>query len=74
VRVEIRSRGRLRGEVRLVDGRAVGSTPSVRRILDEIVVVEPGTLAVLDPADGERYLRALPAALGGSYLRVAFIE
>jgi hypothetical protein len=53
------------GEVRLEGGRAVGSNARTRRLLEQTESTEPDTLNTLEPSDGERYLRALPANLSG---------
>jgi hypothetical protein len=55
------------GEVRLEGGRAVGSNARTRRLLEQTEITEPDTLNTLEPSDGERYLRALPANLSGMY-------
>jgi hypothetical protein len=66
--VELRNREGVTGEVRVLDGVAVGSNLSTRRMLADVVIVEPGTLVRLTPTDGDRYLRALPHNIAGSYL------
>jgi hypothetical protein len=55
------------GEVRLEGGRAVGSNARTRRLLEQTEITEPDTFKRLEPSDGERYLRALPANLSGAY-------
>jgi hypothetical protein len=63
------------GTVDLVGGVATPSNDRVRRLLDDFVVVEPGTPPRrLRPSDGETYLRALPANLRGAYLGVELRE
>lgn len=55
-------------------GAAVASDAANQRLLDSLAVVEPGTTDRLTAADGERYLRALPANLRGSYLWAVLVE
>ena len=61
------------GEVRLEDGRAIGSNARTRRLLEQTEITEPDTLNTLQPSDGERYLRALPDNLSGAYLTADFV-
>jgi hypothetical protein len=61
------------GEVRLEDGRAIGSNARTRRLLEQTEITEPDTLNTLEPSDGERYLRALPDNLSGAYLTADFV-
>jgi hypothetical protein len=63
----LRTRHGKRGEIRFEKGRAVGSNARTRRLLEQTQITEPGTLKTLEPSDGERYLRALPANLSGMY-------
>jgi hypothetical protein len=62
------------GEVRLDRGRAVGSNERTRRLIASTKIVEPETFDLLRPSEGERYLRALPATLSGSYLTAVLVE
>jgi len=69
-RVTVHTWRGIAGEVRVDEhGHAVGTTESVRRLLDSMAVVEPGTLAPLAPVDGVHYLDALPANMAGTYVR-----
>ena len=74
MKVEIRGWRGKRGEVTLVNGRAVGSTPALRHWLDSTTIIEDGTTEVVWPEDGERYLRALPRALRGAYTAAVLVE
>ena len=62
------------GEVRLEDGRAIGSNARTRRLLEQTEITEPDTLNTLEPSDGERYLRALPDNLSGAYLLACLVD
>ena len=75
MRVVLRSWGGPVGEVVLdPDGCARATDQRTREFLDAVTIVEPGTLEVVGPEDGERYLRALPAALSGSYFAADLVE
>lgn len=74
MKVEIRGWRGKRGEVALVNGRAVGSTAAIRHWLDTTTIIEVGTTEVVWPEDGERYLRALPRALSGAYTAAVLVE
>ena len=74
IRVELHGWEGLKGEVRLEGSRAVFSNDYARRLLEEMNVVEPGTVQRVTPEDGERYLRALPANFHGAYLRAVLVE
>lgn len=56
------------GEVRLERGRAVGSNERTGHLIASTTIVEPETFDLLDPSEGGRYLRALPAAFHGTHL------
>lgn len=56
------------GEVRLEHGGAVGSNERTRHLIASTRIVESETFDLLRPGEGERYLRALPAAFRGAYL------
>jgi hypothetical protein len=75
VHVELRSQ---KGKVATVSigrgGVARASDADNQRFLDELTVVEPGSTERVRPEDGERYLRALPANLRGSYLWAVLVE
>ena len=61
--------------VELREGVAVPIGDTVRRFLDETNIVEPKTLVLVTPKDGERYLRALAVVLSrGYYSHVRLIE
>jgi hypothetical protein len=62
------------GEVRLERGRAVGSNERARRLITSTKIIEPETFELLRPSEGERYLRALPAAFRGTYLVAVLVE
>jgi hypothetical protein len=68
VKVELRTWAGAVGEVRLERGRAVGSNERTRQLIASTKIVEPETFDLLRPSEGERYLRALPAAFHGMYL------
>jgi hypothetical protein len=68
VKAELGTWTRKVGEVRLERGHAVGSNERTRRLIASTKIIEPGTLELLRPSDGERYLRALPATFRGAYL------
>lgn len=68
MRVELHNRNGVVAHVDLVGGVAVGSNQIAERTMDETKIVEPGNPPKLvKPADGERYLRALPVCLAGTY-------
>jgi hypothetical protein len=62
------------GEVRLEHGRAVGSNERTRHLIASTKIIEPETFDLLDPSEGERYLRALPAAFHGAYFVAVLVE
>jgi hypothetical protein len=65
--VELRKQQGVVGTVELVGGSAKASDEANQRFLDSLRVIEPGSMIPLGPESGERYLRALPANLRGSY-------
>jgi hypothetical protein len=74
VKVELRTWTGQLGEVRLRDGRAVGSNERARQLIASTRIVEPETFDLLLPSEGERYLRALPATFRGTYLVAVLVE
>jgi hypothetical protein len=74
VKVELGIWTRKVGEVRLERGHAVGSNDPTRRLVASTKIIEPGTLELLRPSDGERYVRALPATFRGAYLVAVLAE
>ena len=74
VKVELRTWTGELGEVRLRAGRAVGSNVRTRQLIASITIVESETFDHVRPTDGERYLRALPAAFRGTYLVAVVVE
>ena len=60
------------GRIVLVDGRAVPDHRAVR-LLDGIVVVDHDRFERVLPEDGERYLRWLPLAFTGSFVRAELV-
>jgi hypothetical protein len=61
-------------EVRLERGRAVGSNERARKLIASTRIVQPETFDLLRQSEGERYLRALPAAFRGTYLVAVLVE
>lgn len=74
MKVVLKTRAGVRGEVKLVDGTAVGSNTRTRLLMDMTKIIEPDTFKVLTPSDGERYLRALPDVLSGAYMVANLVE
>ena len=74
VKVELQTWTGKVGEVRLEHGRAVGSNTHIRRLIASTKIVEPETFDLLHPSEGERYLRALPAAFRGAYFVAVLVE
>jgi len=74
VKVELQTWTGKVGEVRLEHGRAVGSNAHIRRLIASTKIVEPETFDLLHPSEGERYLRALPAAFRGAYFVAVLVE
>lgn len=73
--VELRNQQGTVATVSLGRGGAAQASDAVnQRLLDDLAVVEPGSTDRLTPEDGERYLRALPANLRGSYLWAVLVE
>jgi hypothetical protein len=66
------------GCVRLdLSGRAVMDEGAERQLVStgDAAVIEPGTLALVKPEDGARYLRALPGNFAGStYVSAVLVE
>jgi hypothetical protein len=60
------------GNVRLRDGRAV--LDEQIEWVKETLVLEPDNGRPLEPSDGERYLRALPANFDGPYTHAVLIS
>jgi hypothetical protein len=56
------------------DGSLHVDNEGVRRMLEGTNIVEPGTMELLTPDLGERYLRALPATFRGVYLQASLVE
>jgi hypothetical protein len=74
VKVELQTWTGEVGQVRLERGRAVGSNEHTRQLIASTEIVEPETFDVVRPSEGERYLRALPAAFRGTYLVAVLVE
>jgi hypothetical protein len=61
--------------VRELNRKAAHEADEAADWLDDVNVFEPGDPPVqVYPRDGERYLRALPAAFSGTCCRAVFIE
>jgi hypothetical protein len=74
VKVELGTWTRKVGEVRLERGRAVGSNERTRRLIASTKIIEPETFDLVGPSEGERYLRALPAAFRGTHFVAVLVE
>lgn len=74
--VELHSQDGVVGEIALsASGRAVGLNDVAERTITDIKIVEPGNPpTLLTPDDGERYLRALPLNLAGTYFWAELAE
>ena len=74
IRVRLSSRGEHVGTVTLdANGVAVGDTGYAQGLIAETGVLEPGAVP-LRPADGERYLRAMPANFDNAYFWATFYD
>jgi len=60
------------GETWVEDGHAAGS--GIGMYDDELTVIEPNTLVVLTPADGERWLQGLWHMARTPYVRAIFVD
>jgi hypothetical protein len=74
VKVELHTWTSKVGEVRLERGQAVGSNERARPLIASTKIIDLETLERLRPSEGERYLRALPAAFNGTYLVAVLVE
>jgi hypothetical protein len=62
------------GTLRLDGSNVVADSPAGESVLQHNVIVEPDTLVKLTPDKGERYLRAVPANLNGTYFWASIEE
>ena len=74
MRVDLHNQQRVVGTVTLDGGHAVASDEQIQALLDSVRIVEPRTLVPLGLESGERYLRALPANLRGSYFWAVLVD
>lgn len=74
--VELHNQEGLVGEITLsAAGRAVGLNGAAQSTIEDTKIFEPGDPpTLLTPEDGERYLRAMPFALAGSYFWAELVE
>lgn len=61
------------GTVTVRDGKAVGTGAGAQED-GTLVVLEPGTLKKLSPADGDRWLTALAASMRGGHVRAELVD
>lgn len=79
MKVELHTQDEVVGEITVgEDGVCVGSTATATSLMADLNVVEVGgrrgAPKRLTPQDGERYLRALPINVSGSYFWAEFVE
>lgn len=79
MKVELHTQDEVVGEITLgEDGICLGSNAVATSLMADLSIVEVGgrrgAPARLTPRDGERYLRALPINVSGSYFWATLIE
>lgn len=67
-------KGVVLGTAYLFKDRKIAMDDAAQKIISYQDIIEPDTLEVLTPKDGERFMRALPHNISGAYLRAELVE
>ena len=67
-------KGVVLGTAFLLTDKKITMDDAAKAIVSYQDIVEPDTLEVVTPKDGERFMRALPHNFSGSYFRAELVE